>query len=153
MKRLYWCWIAIAALTAINLVLYAKHKPFWGATASGKVDIGTTCYFPQVAAVATATVPAKWASCRASHYGAAWNGRRTANGEYFDCNLLTCAHKTLPFGTRLEVRHNGKTVVVRVNDRGPFIKGRELDLSSGAFAKLAPLSRGVITVEYRRLAR
>ena len=70
----------------------------------------------------------------ASWYGPGFQGRRTANGERFDTNQLTAAHKTLPFGTRVRVQSmvNGKEVVVRINDRGPFIKGRIIDLSRAA---------------------
>ena len=59
-------------------------------------------------------------------------GGQTASGQKFDENKMTAAHRTLPFGTRLKVTHGGKSVVVTVNDRGPFIKGRVLDLSTGA---------------------
>ena len=59
-------------------------------------------------------------------------GGETASGQKFDANKMTAAHRTLPFGTRLKVTHGGKSVVVTVNDRGPFIKGRVLDLSTGA---------------------
>jgi rare lipoprotein A len=70
----------------------------------------------------------------ASWYGPGFQGRRTANGERFDTNQLTAAHKTLPFGTRVRVTSlvNGKEVVVRINDRGPFIAGRIIDLSRAA---------------------
>ena len=59
-------------------------------------------------------------------------GGETASGQKFDENKMTAAHRTLPFGTRLKVTHGGNSVVVTVNDRGPFIKGRVLDLSTGA---------------------
>jgi rare lipoprotein A (peptidoglycan hydrolase) len=61
-------------------------------------------------------------------------GHTTANGEHFDANDLTAAHKTLPFGTKLTVTnpHNGRSVVVRINDRGPFVRGVSLDLTPGA---------------------
>jgi rare lipoprotein A len=70
----------------------------------------------------------------ASFYGQKYHGRKTANGETFDMYDLTAAHKTLPFGTRIRVTNlnNGKRVEVRINDRGPFVKGRILDLSYGA---------------------
>ena len=82
----------------------------------------------------------------ASWYGEDFHGKYTANGEVFDLNGLTAAHRTLPFGTKLRVTFQGKSVVVRVNDRGPYAKGRGLDLSKAAFAKLAPTSKGVIRV-------
>jgi rare lipoprotein A len=87
-------------------------------------------------------------SGQASYYGNEFHGRKTANGERFDQNQLTAAHRTLPFGTRLKVTNtqNGKTVVVRVNDRGPFVKGRVIDLSSSAFRSIAQLNSGVVPV-------
>ena len=70
----------------------------------------------------------------ASYYGQSFAGRRTASGERFNPSAMTAAHRTLPFGTRVRVTHarTGKHVVVRINDRGPFVKGRAIDLSSGA---------------------
>ena len=72
----------------------------------------------------------------ASYYAEKYHGRKTANGEIFNMNAMTCAHKTLPFNTVLRVTNlaNGKNVQVRVNDRGPFVNGREIDLSKGAAA-------------------
>ncbi len=87
----------------------------------------------------------------ASWYGPGFHGRTTANGERFDMHELTAAHKTLPFGTRVLV-HNprtGKQVVVRINDRGPFIKGRVIDLSKAAAKALGFKSRGHDTVVLR----
>lgn len=80
-----------------------------------------------------------------SYYGKKFHGRPTANGDTFDMNKMTCAHKTLPFNTMLRVTNedNGKSVVVRVNDRGPFIKGRDLDLSKGAAEIIGLIPYGV----------
>lgn len=78
------------------------------------------------------------------------SGKQTANGERFNPNELTAAHRNLPFGTRVLVTNlgNGKSVVVRINDRGPFINGRVIDLSLGA-AKLVGLNRsGVAKIRY-----
>ena len=71
----------------------------------------------------------------ASYYHNKFNGRKTASGEVFSNNKLTAAHRTYPFGTYLKVTNvaNGKSVVVKINDRGPFTKGKELDLSRKAF--------------------
>ena len=82
----------------------------------------------------------------ASFYGEEWNGRRTANGEIFNTYELTAAHKSLPFGTKVKVvnKTNGKSVVVRINDRGPFVKGRTLDLSKKAFQSIASINKGVL---------
>lgn len=89
---------------------------------------------------------------RASWYGDRFQGKRTASGERFDKNALTAAHKTLPFGTLVRVRsvRNGREVVVRINDRGPFVKGRVIDLSQAAMKALGLSQRGVIRVELLR---
>lgn len=86
----------------------------------------------------------------ASYYSDYYHGRITANGEIFDQNKLTCAHKTLPFGTRIKVTNlkSNDTVIVTVNDRGPFIKGRDVDLSKKAFSKLGDLDKGLLKVKY-----
>jgi rare lipoprotein A len=81
----------------------------------------------------------------ASWYGQE-SGNRTANGEPFDGSGLTAAHKSLPFGTRLRVTHGKRSVVVRINDRGPFVSGRELDLSRAAAERLGTVRAGVATV-------
>lgn len=78
----------------------------------------------------------------ASYYGNE-SGRKTASGQRFDQNALTCAHRSLPFGTKLRVTHGGRSVVVTVNDRGPFVRGRVLDLSTGAARALGLTSAGV----------
>ena len=82
----------------------------------------------------------------ASWYGPGFHGRTTANGERYDMHGLTAAHKTLPFGTRLEVCYQGCTTV-RINDRGPFIGRRELDLSYGAAQAVGLIAPGVANVE------
>lgn len=88
--------------------------------------------------------------CKASYY---WQGQMTASGERFNTSDLTTAHRTLPFGTKLKVTNlaNGKSVVVRVNDRGPYISGRCLDLSRAAMSAVGGTSAGVITVKYQKV--
>lgn len=88
-------------------------------------------------------------SVDATEVKASWyyEGTITANGERFNPNGLTVAHKSLPFGTKLRLTHNGKTIIVRVNDRGPFIKGRTLDLSRGAAKALGCIKVGVCVVD------
>lgn len=88
----------------------------------------------------------------ASHYGwgDGFHGRKTANGERFNAGGMTTAHRSLPFGTRLRVTYRGKSVVVRVNDRGPFIRGRVLDLSSGAARALGMGGLGHVYAEVVR---
>ncbi|WP_246157417.1 septal ring lytic transglycosylase RlpA family protein [Catellatospora sichuanensis] len=90
-------------------------------------------------------------TCKASFYD---EPQGTANGETFDPDALTAAHKSLKFDTRVRVTNvaNGKSVVVRINDRGPYIAGRCLDLSRAAFAEIANLGSGVTTVRYDILA-
>ena len=89
----------------------------------------------------------------ASFYGVGdgYHGLTTANGERFNTYALTAAHRYLPFGTRLRVTHGGRSVIVRINDRGPFVAGRDLDLSYAAFNALASPSRGHINVCYSRV--
>jgi rare lipoprotein A len=89
-------------------------------------------------------------SCGASYYD---QGQVTANGEAFNPDGLTAAHKTLPFDTRVRVTNpaNGKSVVVRINDRGPYIDGRCIDLSRGAFQAITSLSQGALDVRYEVL--
>jgi rare lipoprotein A len=85
---------------------------------------------------------------QASWYGPRHHGRRTASGEPFDCEELTAAHPTLPFGTRVRVtnRINGRAVTVRVNDRGGFRRGRAIDLSQAAARELGMIARGTAPV-------
>jgi rare lipoprotein A len=87
----------------------------------------------------------------ASYYGGRHAGKKTASGEIFRPSKLTAAHKSLPFGTRLKVTYKGKSIVVKVNDRGPFVKGRSLDLSEGAAKQLGFKSKGVAKVCYAKL--
>lgn len=89
----------------------------------------------------------------ASWYGAFHHGRRTASGEVFDMRKLTAAHRTLPLGTRLRVTNlsNGKSVDVRINDRGPFIRSRIIDVSHRVAVALDAVAAGVFPVELRIL--
>jgi rare lipoprotein A len=90
----------------------------------------------------------------ASYYAAKFHGRRTANGETFDNTGMTAAHRTLPFGSLVRVSNpaNGKSVVVRINDRGPFTRGREIDVSRAAAEELGLIARGHATVELALIA-
>jgi rare lipoprotein A (peptidoglycan hydrolase) len=84
----------------------------------------------------------------ASYYGAEFHGRRTANGEIYNMYAMTAAHRTLPFNTWILVTNldNGKQVTVRLNDRGPFVKGRIIDLSYGAAQKIGVIGPGTARV-------
>jgi rare lipoprotein A len=89
----------------------------------------------------------------ASWYGADFNGKKTANGERFDCEALTAAHPNLPFGSLLRVVNprNGKYELVRINDRGPYQEGREIDVSYRVARKLGLLHSGVNQVRLELL--
>lgn len=91
---------------------------------------------------------------KASWYGPRFHGKFTANGEVYDQMALTAAHKSLSFGTLLKITNpkNGKSVIVRINDRGPYIEGRELDLSKGAAIELEILEKGVARVKVQEVA-
>jgi rare lipoprotein A len=82
----------------------------------------------------------------ASMYGNE-SGSKTASGQRFNENAMTCAHRSLPFGTKLRVTHGSRSVVVTVNDRGPFIRGRVLDLSTGAARAIGLSGLGQVTAE------
>jgi rare lipoprotein A len=88
---------------------------------------------------ATGTMTASWYM----------HGKRTANGERFNPNGMTAAHRTLPFGTVLHLTHNGRSVIVRINDRGPFVRGKQLDLSRGAAQQLGCIKAGSCKIIYR----
>ena len=89
----------------------------------------------------------------ASYYGSKHQGKRTASGERFDKNSLTAAHRQLPFGTRVRVTNlnNDKSVVVRINDRGPHTRGRLIDLSQAAASQLGMLRSGTARVRVQAL--
>ena len=90
---------------------------------------------------------------KASWYGPRFHGKRTANGEVYNQEAFTAAHKNLKFGTLLRVTNpkNDKSVVVRINDRGPFIRGRQLDLSKAAALELAIIEKGVAKVKIEEI--
>jgi len=90
----------------------------------------------------------------ASWYGGRFHGRTTANGERYNMNALTAAHKSLPFGTRVRITNtdNGRTVIVRINDRGPYHGGRVIDLSRAAAIEIDMINAGTATVQLDILA-
>lgn len=98
------------------------------------------------------TVDAKKTSY-ASYYHDKFNGRKTASGEVFDNSKLTAANRTIPFGTKIKVTNlnNGKEVIVRINDRGPFHASRSLDMSRAAFEEIGDARSGKIPVKYEVL--
>lgn len=86
---------------------------------------------------------------QASWYGNKYHGKRTASGERYNMRAYTAAHKTLPFGTIVRVTNtaNGKTVDVKINDRGPFVKGRVIDLSRKSFGQIGNINQGTVPVK------
>ena len=91
----------------------------------------------------------------ASYYGREFHGKRTASGEIYNMRKYTAAHRTLPFGSIVRVTNlsNGRSVKVRINDRGPFVKGRIIDLSYGAARKLGIIESGTAKVRIDVLSR
>ena len=106
-----------------------------------------------LAAVSLGTISPSFAQCGgASWYGPGFDGKRTASGRTFNQNAMTAAHKSLPFGTEVQVtdQRTGKSVTVTINDRGPFVKGRIIDLSKAAATELGFRSRGHTRCASRR---
>lgn len=92
-------------------------------------------------------------SMKASWYGPGFHGRKTANGEVYDQMSFTAAHKSLKFGTLLKITNlkNNKSVVIRINDRGPYIHGRDLDLSKAAALELGMVRKGVARIKVEEI--
>jgi rare lipoprotein A len=92
-------------------------------------------------------------SMKASWYGPGFHGRKTANGEIYDQMSFTAAHKSLKFGTLLKITNlkNNKSVVIRINDRGPYIHGRDLDLSKAAALELGMVRKGVAKIKVEEI--
>lgn len=112
-----------------------------------KIRVVLSCAALSLAAGSAASSPARADTSTgvASYY---WQGRGTASGERFNPGALTAAHRTLPFGTKVRVTNlrNGRTVVVRINDRGPFVRGRVIDVSRAAASELGFTGSGVTRV-------
>lgn len=122
-----------------------KKKP---ATSSDSSTTGSNSSSTSTSTGSTNTTPASGNTCKASYY---WDPQPTASGEWFNPNAMTAAHKTLKLGSMVKVTNpsNGRTVVVRINDRGPYIAGRCLDLSRAAMQAIGGTSAGVITVNWQ----
>lgn len=116
-----------------------------------KIRSGLLVFSASILMLSTACSRKITESGKASYYADKFNGRKTANGEVFRQSKLTAAHKTLPFGTKVKVVNltNGRTVKVRINDRGPFVAGRIIDLSKKAAKKIGLTQSGVANVEIR----
>lgn len=114
-----------------------------------KIFAVSTIILATIPALAFTAIPSQAnTSGQASYYGQKFHGRTTANGERFDMHALTAAHRTLPFGTKVRVTnsHNDQSVVVRINDRGPFVGGRVIDLSRSAANSIGMIRSGVAPV-------
>ncbi|MBY6013444.1 septal ring lytic transglycosylase RlpA family protein [Qipengyuania gaetbuli] len=125
---------------------FAAYAPLPEAPAPGPEVVDLATIKPVVEAEPAGT---SLGSGVASYYGKRFHGRRTASGERFDMNGYTAAHRTLPFGSRVSVTNprTGKSVVVRINDRGPFHGGRTIDLSRAAAEEIGIVNRGHGEVE------
>ncbi|MXO50696.1 septal ring lytic transglycosylase RlpA family protein [Erythrobacter gaetbuli] len=125
---------------------FAAYAPLPEAPAPGPEVVDLATIEPVVEAEPAGT---SLGSGVASYYGKRFHGRRTASGERFDMNSYTAAHRTLPFGSRVSVTNprTGKSVVVRINDRGPFHGGRTIDLSRAAAEEIGIVNRGHGEVE------
>lgn len=116
---------------------------------AGAVDIANIAHTQSGPSESADELARVLGSGSASYYAAKFDGRRTASGEAFDNDDLTAAHRTLPFGSKVRVTNsaNGKSVVVRINDRGPFSRGRLIDVSQAAAQRLGLIARGHGKVE------
>jgi rare lipoprotein A len=121
MSRAFACLLIFFTLQACSSILGRKDSDWIGYTESG----------------------------RASYYAMKFQLKRTASGELYDNAKKTAAHKKLPFGTKIKVTNikNRKSVIVKINDRGPFVQGRIVDLSRSAFTSIANLDAGIIEVK------
>jgi rare lipoprotein A len=141
---------ALVLLVAAACAAPGQHNPVNSPVSDGRNIVTAPSSMSSVATSSTGSLqtPGYRATGLASWYGGAFQGRRTASGEIFDMNLLTAAHRTLPLGTLLLVTdsENGRSVTVTVNDRGPFIAGRIIDLSYAAARQLGIVSQGVADV-------
>lgn len=117
--------------------------------AEGAVDLAAIDHSHSAASPAEAGAGKALGSGMASYYASQFHGRRTASGERFDMAAMTAAHRTLPFGSKVRVTNpaNGRSVVVRINDRGPFTRGRTIDVSRAAAERLGLIARGHGRVE------
>ncbi len=136
--QLSWCLAMIGVFTMLV-------SPLW---AQARLDAGARGAEKRIHSKAPRGGK-KPASVRASWYGGTFHGRRSANGEIFDANEFTAAHRTLRLGTKVQVTNprNGRSIVVEITDRGPFIRGRDLDLSYAAARALGIVRSGVARVE------
>jgi rare lipoprotein A len=118
------------------------HRHFHHHASNDDTSTGGSSWRDANASIASSSGTGRSFSGMASFYGNE-SGSRTASGQRFNQNALTCAHRSLPFGTKLRVTHGSRSVVVTVNDRGPFVHGRVLDLSTAAAREIGITGAGV----------
>lgn len=136
----------VAETNTNNNIIYVKNEIIKA------VNSGTDLYVAREKTTSTKAKTSNSGSSQsgiASYYGKGLHGSRTASGERHNRNEMVAAHKSLPFGTKVKVTNlsNGKEVVVKINDRGPFVKGRVIDLSYGAFSKIENPGKGLTKVK------
>ena len=136
----------VAETNTNNNIIYVKNEIIKA------VNSGTDIYVAREKTTSTKAKTSNSGSSQsgiASYYGKGLHGSRTASGERHNRNEMVAAHKSLPFGTKVKVTNlsNGKEVVVKINDRGPFVKGRVIDLSYGAFSKIENPGKGITKVK------
>jgi rare lipoprotein A len=131
--------LAGGSATEASAKSYRHHHHFHHAARSAD---GSSAWRDAHAAITPTSGSGRTFSGVASYYGNE-SGSRTASGQRFNQNAMTAAHRTLPFGTKLRVTHGDRSVVVTINDRGPFIRGRVLDLSTGAARAIGLTGAGV----------
>lgn len=141
---------ALAFLPTAGAAAPAAPKPASAPAAASAPRDGAAAARAGVSASRSVRPARVTASCLASHYH---EPQMTASGERFNPRAMTAAHKTLPLGSRVRVTNpaNGRSVTVRINDRGPYVGGRCLDLSTAAFSRIANPNKGVTRVTYTRL--
>lgn len=139
----------VAETNTNNNIIYIKNEMIKA------VDSGTDLYVAKAKTTSTKEKTSNSGSSKnsqsgiASYYGKGLHGSRTASGERHNRHEMVAAHKSLPFGTKVKVTNlsNGKEVIVKINDRGPFVKGRVIDLSYGAFSKIENPGKGITKVK------
>lgn len=152
MKSLTKVFIALAMISLVGFTIVATSEE--GIVIEPVID-EETILVNEESLISTSTVDyIDRGNMIASWYGPKFHGRKTANGEKYDQMAFTAAHKQLRFGTLLRVTNprNGKSVVVRINDRGPYIAGRHVDLSKAAAMELGLIQRGVARVRVEEIS-
>ncbi|OEY97730.1 septal ring lytic transglycosylase RlpA family protein [Acinetobacter qingfengensis] len=141
-------------LTGLTITEYANNRVVRHESTPAKLDVEEPGILDKLNTVASNTVKKFTQSGLASWYGRQFHGRKTANGDVFDMNGLTAAHRSLPLNCYIRVtnKSNGKSVVVKVNDRGPFHGNRVLDLSYGAAKQIGLTNTGVGNVTIERVS-